>query len=708
MVTSQHSVPWIIMLVICSCTEGCTTLNVCPGTPCFCTNATADCSGKNLTDIKPLDKLPCSITSIDLSGNKFRYIHDNFFEPIVSLKIETLILSRSTVVHISDKAFQHIPKLEKLDLSRNDLNYTSIQKVLDGLKSCVQISDLDISDVKRFNLTTELPIDAFKSLHSNNGSLKTLRLRKWGLVNVSGTSFKNLTELRTLDLSNNDILALKMEGLSNIKCLNLTQNELSSVPVLCDAERNSYVPCMERLYLAINHISDSLEFYRQGHCLTELKCLNLSFNAISIFKSNSFSTIRSLKELYVENMLTYDLSIEEDAFQSESLEALFLGSYKRVTKEMLHYRTIFSKCPNLVELDMSKFDFSNFEDQDFRDMLSPLLNLANLTLRQALLNFVPYISHLKNLHVLNLDNNFIRHIHKDTFSNNSHLHTILLRKNQLTSIREDSFTEEMWKHPNLSIDVSFNPFACDCDLEWFIQWSRMNRGHVKHYDSNQCDSPKEWKGNHIHEHQNILRIKCNPLDRGFLIGITVGSFVFIFLFTFILIRKLKWDIMYHLHNCMGGRRRRYRRFINKDVKKYDSFVAYNTHDRKWIMSELVETLENKENYKLCLHERNFLPIGSHVDNILENVEASRTFILVLSNNFLEDQWCQYETVVANHKLADGNKDTILLILLDDIDSKHFTVALKTLLKEAESVEWTTNINGKKLFWKKLRRFMCDH
>jgi hypothetical protein len=159
---------------------------------------------------------------------------------------------------------------------------------------------------------------------------------------------------------------------------------------------------------------------------------------------------------------------------------------------------------------------------------------------------------------------------------------------------------------------------------------------------------------------------------------------------------------------MDGRRSGYRRFVNKDVKEYDGFVAYNTHDRKWIMSELVETLEKEENYKLCLHERNFLPFGCHVENILENIEASRTFILVLSNNFLEDQWCQYETVVANHKLADGNRDSILLILLDDIDSKHFTVALKTLLKEAECVEWTTNINGRKLFWKKLKRFMYNH
>lgn len=128
---------------------------------------------------------------------------------------------------------------------------------------------------------------------------------------------------------------MNMEGLHNISRLNLTLNELSGIPNMCDAKNKSLVPRLKKMWLAINHISDSLEFYRQGHCLPELKYLNLSFNAISIIKSNAFSTIRSLEKLRLENMLTYDLLIEEGAFRSMSLTALFFGSPKRVTKELL-------------------------------------------------------------------------------------------------------------------------------------------------------------------------------------------------------------------------------------------------------------------------------------------------------------------------------------------------------------------------------------
>ncbi|XP_011452196.3 toll-like receptor 6 isoform X2 [Magallana gigas] len=702
MALNNANASWILAVIVVVFHTKCSSVNLCPNTPCLCTNTTTDCSDRNLESLHRLEnQLPITTTNLILSGNTFMNIRTAFLKPIESLKIERLSLSRCQVKYISPEAFLSVQNIRQLDLSKNNISYKNTRLVLEKLNSsCIEA--LNISDVKQAPST--LPVNAFESLERNS-SLNSLQLQNWNLVNVSGFSFQNLNNLRTLDLSNNKILAMNMEGLHNISRLNLTLNELSGIPNMCDAKNKSLVPRLKKMWLAINHISDSLEFYRQGHCLPELKYLNLSFNAISIIKSNAFSTIRSLEKLRLENMLTYDLLIEEEAFRSMSLTALFFGSPKRVTKELLRYETIFKNCPNLRTLDMSNFDFSNFDKEDFYRMLLPLQDLRELMLRHCSLNFAPFISHLPHLKSLNLNGNFIRHIHQDLFENNSVISEIILRKNQLTSLREESFTDEIWNNPNLSIDVSFNPFACDCDLEWFIKWSKRNRKHVQKYKDNQCDSPKEWKSRFIGDNLHSLEMKCHVLNRTIVIGATIGSFVFVFLFIFVLIRKFRWDILYYIHNCTHGRRRGYQRLVDRGTKEYDGFVAYNTHDRKWIMSELVDILEKKENYKLCLHERNFLPIGSHVDNIFDNIESSRKLILVLSNNFMEDQWCQFETIIANHQLADGNKDNILLILLNDIDSKHFTIALKTLLKEAESVEWTTNANGNKLFWKRLVLFM---
>nr|XP_019929838.2 toll-like receptor 4 [Crassostrea gigas] len=702
MALNNAKVSWMIALTVVVFNTKCSSINFCPNTPCLCTNTTTDCSDRNLESLQLLEnQLPKTTTNIILSGNIFMNVGDFFLKPIESLKIEKISLCRCQVKYISPIAFRFFPHIKQLDLSRNNLNYNNILLVLERLNSsCIQA--LNISDVKHAPST--LPVNAFESFEENS-SLNSLQLQNWNLVQVYGAAFRNLTNLNTLDLSNNKILALNMEGLDNVTHLNLTLNELPGLPNMCNANNESLVPKLMYLWLAINHISDSSEFCRQGHCLPDLRYLNLSFNAVSIIKNNAFSTISKLEKLGLENMLTYDLLIEEDAFRSKSLIELFISMPKRDTKQLLKHKTIFNNCPKLKTLDVSHFDFLSFDRDDFYNMLLPLKNLKNLMLRHCSLNFVPPTSHLSNLKSINLKGNFIRYIDRDLFQNNSVLSEIILRKNHLTTIKQDSFTEIIWNNPNLSIDVSYNPFACDCDLEWFIQWSNKNIKHVNKYEENQCDSPKEWKTSHIGGHLNSLKMTCHVLNRAIVIGLITGSFVFIFLFIFVLIRKFRWDILYYLHNFTHGRRRGYQRLLDTNTKEYDGFVAYNTHDRKWIMSELVDILEKKENYKLCLHERNFLPIGSHVDNIFDNIESSRKLILVLSNNFMEDQWCQFETVIANHQLADGNKDKILLIILDDIDSEHFTIALKTLLKEAKSVEWTTNDNGIKLFWKKINSFM---
>ncbi|XP_061188406.1 toll-like receptor 2 type-2 [Saccostrea echinata] len=403
------------------------------------------------------------------------------------------------------------------------------------------------------------------------------------------------------------------------------------------------------------------------------------------------------------NMLTYDMIIENDALNSTSLKKLFFGSYIRVSKKTFNHKTLFKKCKQLTNLEMSTFDFSVFSGDDFRDMLSPLTHLQELILRQTMLYTVPDISIFPSLISLNLEENWIRQVHKDDFQNNSRLEKISFRKNQLTTVREDSFTDVIWKQPNLSIDISHNPFACDCDLEWFINWA-YGKGIILKNSDYQCDSPKQWKGTRLDVHIESLKTSCHPFSTLLVTMLTVCSFMFIFVFILILVWKLRWDVKYYLHKWTN-RRSKYQALIERELKEYDGFVAYNTRDRKWIMSELVDVMEKKENYKLCLHERNFLPSCAHVDNILESIEASRKFILVLSNNFMEDQWCNYETIIANHKLADGNGDRVFLILLGKISSKHFTVALKTLLKSVENAEWTVNENGKKLFWNKLKSFM---
>lgn len=167
--------------------------------------------------------------------------------------------------------------------------------------------------------------------------------------------------------------------------------------------------------------------------------------------------------------------------------------------------------------------------------------------------------------------------------------------------------------------------------------------------------------------------------------------------SFIVVRRYRWDIKYYIHAC------KYNKLTSPPVNLrddflYDGFVAYNTRDRKWIMAELVEHVERKHNYKLCLHERDIIPGGVYVEDVLESIDFSRKFILVLSNNFMDDQWGRYETAIASHTLAEGGGGKLFLILLEDIRSEYITRSLKVLLKSIGHAEWTKNKNGQKIFW----------
>ncbi|MEW8547771.1 MAG: toll/interleukin-1 receptor domain-containing protein, partial [Candidatus Thiodiazotropha sp.] len=95
---------------------------------------------------------------------------------------------------------------------------------------------------------------------------------------------------------------------------------------------------------------------------------------------------------------------------------------------------------------------------------------------------------------------------------------------------------------------------------------------------------------------------------------------------------------------------------NKDVENrpYDAFVSYSGHDEKFIIRELVPYLEepkhNREGFRLCLHHRDF-PVGAPIaETIISAVQTSKRIIIVLSDNFLKSEWCQYEFQTAHLQL----------------------------------------------------------
>lgn len=56
-------------------------------------------------------------------------------------------------------------------------------------------------------------------------------------------------------------------------------------------------------------------------------------------------------------------------------------------------------------------------------------------------------------------------------------------------------------------------------------------------------------------------------------------------------------------------------------------------------------------------------------NILDGIEQSRRTIVLLSHNFLESQWCEFEFEHSQHRLLEDAEFKMIVILMED--SKQF-------------------------------------
>ncbi|XP_061180618.1 toll-like receptor 2 type-2, partial [Saccostrea echinata] len=283
----------------------------------------------------------------------------------------------------------------------------------------------------------------------------------------------------------------------------------------------------------------------------------------------------------------------------------------------------------------------------------------------------------------------------------------VLKGNSLNNINQEFLPHDLWEKKDFFLDVSSNPFDCGCQLEWFRVWVENNKDRVIGYPNNYiCNSPSELKEKSLSNFDPAL--ECHKINPFIILTFTSLGFLSVLIFTTVLLRKFRWDIKYYIYICKNRKPMGYKRFTDDEEFLYDAFIAYNTNDRKWIMSELVRMLERNHKYKLCLHERDIIPGGVYVEDILESIDTSRKLILVLSNNFMDDQWCKYETALASHTLADGDGHKLFLVLLEDIRSEHINRSLKVLLKSISHVEWTENKIGQRMFWESIKQFMDNN
>ena len=340
--------------------------------------------------------------------------------------------------------------------------------------------------------------------------------------------------------------------------------------------------------------------------------------------------------------------------------------------------------------------------EDGKTLFCCLKKLKIIELRNVRWNLVPdkLFQMMPNIRKITLSQNGISSLNSSLFSNRSLIREIALDSNRIAHVGENTFTPEVWKSVR-RIDLSGNPFACDCNLLWFRDKLRTSNitfvQYPKHY---RCRSPPKMKGSSLKEF-NLTSDDCKPKSELVLILSTSGSAFVFLVIVCIIIYKARWHIRYWIYLLRYKRSSSgYRRLQDRDFK-YDGFVIYCDEDSDFVHDTLLARLEAAENYRLCIHYRDFEVGKIIVDNIVDNMNESRHVIVVVSRAFCRSKWCRFELLVAHDRWLSHESGALIVAMLEELDSKHMTKDLQTLIQTTTYSVWTEENIGQQLFWNQL-------
>ena len=117
-------------------------------------------------------------------------------------------------------------------------------------------------------------------------------------------------------------------------------------------------------------------------------------------------------------------------------------------------------------------------------------------------------------------------------------------------------------------------------------------------------------------------------------------------------------------------------FIIALLFEYDAFIIYSSMDEEWVRGTLLPTLEDKHGFKCCIHYRDFMPGVFYRQNMVNSVYASKKTVAVVSKNFFNSGFCESEFEYALLRLAERRDDSLIVIKLDDIDTRKLPLEVR--------------------------------
>ncbi|OXB79369.1 UNVERIFIED_CONTAM: hypothetical protein H355_008174 [Colinus virginianus] len=482
----------------------------------------------------------------------------------------------------------------------------------------------------------------YKQIHANQSQ----SLRVLTIENLSIEEFYLFTDLQSV-----------LDLVSHFRKVTVENAKVFLVPCKLSQQLLS----LQYLDLSMNLLGDqSLEHSACQGAWPSLQTLNLSQNSLSNLKitGKSLSHLRNLSHLDIsENNFG---EIPDKCEWPENLKYLNLSS---------------TQIPKLTACIPSSLEVLDVSSNNLQDFGLQLQFLKELYLTKNHLKTLPEAAAIPNLVAMSIS------------------------RNKLNSFSKEEF--ESFKQMEL-LDASANNFICSCEFLSFIQHEvGIAQVLVGWPESYICDSPLAVRGAQVGSVQLSL-MECH---RSLLVSLICGL-VFLFILILVII-GYKYHAVWYMRMTWAWlqAKRKPKRVPAKDIC-YDAFVSYSENDSNWVENIMVQQLEQAcPPFRLCLHKRDFVPGKWIVDNIIDSIEKSHKTLFVLSEHFVQSEWCKYELDFSHFRLFDENNDAAILILLEPIQSqaipKRFC-KLRKIMNTKTYLEWPLDEEQQQMFWENLK------
>ncbi|VDI23550.1 toll-like receptor 13 [Mytilus galloprovincialis] len=659
-----------------------------------------DCSNRKLKDIPAL---PSNVYTLSLKKNNIKRINDDTFSQLRNFT--ELDISYNKMTRLNIFSFNGLSNLLILNLNNNPLTYNKNAIPNEVFKSLISLKHLCIRNV--FPIGSSLPEVALSKLKLLESLEIDIPLSMTPRTVIFGKRLDSLVHLETLKVGQCLFFEIKNDTFFHL--VHLTNIYIDILCVISIRPGAHY--SLTKLHKIEIHFFSNYDIFPIRDAIKELSLTPVQ--AIVFKKTCSHGRE---DPIYMWTTLALGLN-------GSSVKYLELTDNNPVC--LFPVSKLYPAPPSLLTLKMSSnklerfaLELTNIQKLILRDNnLGNFLRLKSFNKRTERNSKLEYVDISENniytlipsvfqgqaeLRYINLSHNHLQEISFDVSQSNN-LSLLDLSNNSISAFDQNSMRmfDNISLTSNLTIYLLNNSLQCTCKTLIFWKWIVGTRVNV--FFDRRCLSADGTVIQFISANKRIqeLEKECLSYDM-FIIIVSIVLVATLICFVGAVVYKYRWKLRYMFY-LAKSKHRRHETSTDSKHYVYDAFISYCEHDNLFVINDCIQNLEMDRNFKLCLHQRDFLPGEEITTNITNAIHESRKTICIVTKNFFDSYYCMFEFNMARMEsiYSRDKRNIIFLIFLEQILPQNMPLMLLELVQKDSYIEYPNDEQGAIVFWEKI-------